>query len=82
MQSFQINQAQDFKRLSDLVLQEPVQVINQNSVIGVLVNLDDYQAMRLFYADRLRHTLKQTAENAQAAGLTEALLNDLLADES
>lgn len=38
--------------------------------------------MRRFYADRLRKTLRETADEAVAAGLTEEKLAQLLADES
>ena len=36
----------------------------------------------LYYADRLRQTLKESAAGAAAAGLTEEKLAELLADES
>jgi hypothetical protein len=47
-----------------------------------MVSAEDYEAMRAFYANRLQHTLTQTAEHAQKAGLTSAALAKLLADES
>ena len=43
---------------------------------------EDYEAMRAYYADRLRQTLRESAESAAAAGLTEEKLAELLADES
>jgi hypothetical protein len=46
-----------------------------------MVSAEDYHAMRAFYADRLRHTLKQSAAEAAAEGLTDEKLEQLLADE-
>lgn len=53
----------------------------RNRVIGVMVSAEDYNAMREFYADRLRHTLKESADEAAAKGLTAEKLEQLLADE-
>ena len=47
-----------------------------------MVSAQDYEAMRTFYADRLRHTLRESAAAAATAGVTERTLADLLADES
>jgi hypothetical protein len=49
--------------------------------VGIMVS-SDYEAMRVFYADRLRRTLDQTAAHATAQGLTEQQLETLLADDS
>ncbi|MFT0531283.1 type II toxin-antitoxin system Phd/YefM family antitoxin [Castellaniella hirudinis] len=70
-----------FDELIDRVQREPVQVTRRNQVVGVMVSAEDYHAMRAFYADRLRRTLKQSAESAAARGLTEAQLEQLLVDE-
>ena len=66
----------------DRVQREPVRVMRHDRVVGVMVSAEDYEAMRRFYADRLRQTLRETAEGAAAAGLTEEKLAELLADES
>lgn len=82
MQTFTANEAKTrFGELIDRVQREPVRVTRRNRVVGVMVSAEDYDAMRAFYADRLRHTLKQSAEGAAAKGLTEAKLGQLLADE-
>jgi hypothetical protein len=47
-----------------------------------MVSAEDYEAMRAFYADRLQHTLVQTAAHAASMGMTPQTLADLLADES
>lgn len=60
---------------------EPIQVTRRNRVVGVMVSAKDYHAMRAFHADRLRHTLKESAAEAAAKGLTDEQLEQLLADE-
>jgi len=47
-----------------------------------MVSVQDYEAMRMFYSDRLRHTLRETSEGAVSMGLTEEKLTELLVDES
>ena len=51
-------------------------------VVGVLVSAQDYEAMRAFYANRLRQNLQISAQSASENGLTEEKLAELLADES
>lgn len=83
MRSFTANEAKThFGELLDRVQREPVQVMRHNRVVGVMVSAEDYEAMRAFYADRLRHTLRESAHAAAQAGLTEEKLATLLSDES
>ena len=79
MQSFTANQAKtQFGQLLDAAQREPVQVMKHNRVVGVMVSAKDYEAMRLFYADRLQHRLQQSAALAEAAGLPENKLDEML----
>ncbi|MEY3653112.1 MAG: putative Prevent-host-death protein [Pseudomonadota bacterium] len=79
MQSFTANQAKtQFGQFLDTAQREPVQVMKHDRVVGVMVSAKDYEAMRLFYADRLQHRLAQSAQLAEAAGLTENKLDELL----
>lgn len=71
-----------FGEFLDLAQREPVRVMRRDRVVGVMVSAQDYEAMRVFYADRLRHTLQESAQAARAAGLTEEGLAKLLADET
>jgi len=71
-----------FGELLDRVQREPVQVTRHNRVVGVVVSPEDYEAMRRFYANRLRGTLAGTTAAAAQAGLTQQELERLLADES
>ncbi len=83
MQTFTANEAKTrFGEFLDQAQREPVRVMRHDRVVGVMVSAQDYEAMRSFYADRLRHTLDESAEAAAHAGLTPELLDNLLADES
>ena len=81
MQSFTANQAKtQFGQFLDTAQREPVQVMKHDRVVGVMVSAKDYEAMRLFYADRLQHRLAQSAQLAEAAGLNENKLDELLSE--
>ncbi|GAA5172656.1 type II toxin-antitoxin system Phd/YefM family antitoxin [Viridibacterium curvum] len=83
MQTFTANEAKTrFGEFIDIAQREPVRITRRDRVVGVMVSASDYEAMRAFYADRLQNTLRQSAANAQAAGLTPEKLDELLADES
>ena len=83
MQTYTANEAKTrFGEFLDRVQREPVRVMRHDRVVGVMVSAEDYEAMRTFYADRLRKTLREAAAAAAAAGMTEEILEQLLADES
>lgn len=83
MQTFTANQAKThFGEFLDIVQREPVQVTRHDRVIGVMVNPNDYSAMREFYANRLQQTLDSSVIAAENAGMTPEILEELLADES
>lgn len=83
MQTYTANEAKTrFGEFLDRVQREPVRVMRHDRVAGVMVSAQDYEAMRAFYADRLLHTLDETADAAARAGLTPEALAALLADES
>ncbi len=83
MQTYTANEAKThFGAFLDQVQREPVRVMRHDRVVGVMVSAQDYEAMRVFYADRLRKTMRDSAEYAAAAGLSEKKLAALLADES
>jgi prevent-host-death family protein len=83
MQTFSANEAKtQFGQFIDLAQREPVRVVRRDRVVGVMVSAQDYEAMREFYANRLQHTLADTAVKAESAGMTPELLEDLLRDES
>lgn len=83
MQTYTANEAKTrFGEFLDRVQREPVRVMRHDRVVGVMVSAEDYEAMRAFYANRLRHTLNQAAGAAEQAGMTPEILENLLADES
>jgi PHD/YefM family antitoxin component YafN of YafNO toxin-antitoxin module len=83
MQTLTANEAKtQFGHFIDLAQREPVRVMRRDRVVGVMVSAHDYEAMREFYANRLQHTLVDTAAKAERAGLTPELLEDLLRGES
>ena len=83
MLAYTANEAKTrFGEFLDQVQREPVQVLKRDRVVGVMVSAQDYEAMRVFYANRLQNTLAQNAAQANAQGLTEADVQNLLADES
>ena len=83
MKTFTANEAKTrFGEFIDQAQREPVRVMRHGRVVGVMVSAQDYEAMRAYYADRLRQTMDKTADQAARAGLTEEALAALLADES
>lgn len=83
MQTLTANEAQThFGKFLDIVQREPVRITRHDQVVGVMVSIEDYEAMRAFYADRLGKTMDETAQAAEKAGLTQEALEQLLADES
>lgn len=83
MRTYTANEAKNrFGEFLDQVQREPVRVMRRDRVVGVMVSAEDYEAMRAFYADRLRRTLDESAQSADACGLTEEKLSELLKNES
>ena len=83
MQTYTANKAKThFGEFLRCAQREPVRVLRNDRVVGVMVSAEDYEAMRAFYAARLRHTLDEADAAAAMAGLTEAKLYSLLAIES
>ena len=83
MQTITAHEAKSsFSELLDHARREPVRVIRRGHVVGVMVSPEDYEAMRLFYAERLLNTMSQAGKTAEQHGLIEEELTRLLADDS
>ena len=83
MQTFTANEAKTrFGEFLDRAQRSPVGVLKHGRLVGVLVSVEDFEAMRRFHADRLIRTMDGTAKAAAFAGLTPDILAELLADES
>jgi prevent-host-death family protein len=78
MVAYTANQAKtNFGQFLDYAQREPVRVTRQGRAVAVLA-AQDYEAMRVFYSNRLQSTL---AANAAQAGLTEVQAQTLLDGE-
>ena len=83
MQTITANEAKThFGAFLDRVQREPVGIMRYDRMVGVMVSVQDFEAMRAFYANRLQHSLNEAADAAMRAGLTPEALDALLADES
>ena len=83
MQTYTANEAKTrFGEFIDQAQREPVRVMRHERVVGMLVSAQDFDAMRVFYADRLRTNLRASAAETAKNGLTDEGLAALLADES
>ena len=83
MQTFTANEAKTrFGEFLDRAQREPVGVLKHDRMVGVMVSVQDFEAMRAFYADRLQHRLDASSQAAARAGMTAEVLKTLLADES
>ena len=62
MRTLTVQQAKaHFGTFIDMAQKSPVRVVRDDRVVGVMVSGTDYEAMRVFYADRLVRTLERTA---------------------
>lgn len=83
MQTLTANEAKThFGEFIDMAQKAPVGVLRRGRLVGVMVSVDDYENMRRFYADRLRRTAYDIGVRNKKQGLTDASLDELLADES
>jgi len=63
MQSFGVTEAQNrFFELLDIAEQEPVRVMENGRVLGVMVSHEDYQAMLAFNARRQADAIGKLSE--------------------
>jgi len=80
MKTFTANDAKTrFGEFLDLAQRQPVRVLHHERLIGVMVTAQDYEAMRVFHANRLTQTLSRSV---QQANLSHQQLDALLADKS
>ena len=83
MQIYTANEAKTyFGKMLDAAQRGPVQVTRHKHVVGVMVSAEDYDAMRVYYKNRMLRTMKEAAAEAKEAGLTQEKLAELLEDES
>ena len=71
-----------FGQLIDAAQRRPVTVTKNGRAAVVVMSVEDYEQRRQSAAQRLGQIMDQTAEEAARKDLTEAKLDELLADES
>ena len=71
-----------FGQLIDVAPRRPVTVTKNGRAAVVVMSVQDYERRQQSAAQRLGQIMDQTAEEAARKDLTEAKLDELLADES
>ena len=71
-----------FGQLLDAAQREPVTVTKKGRPAAVVLSIEDYERIRGAARRRLLATIDEIQSNAATAGLDEALLDELLNDES
>ena len=71
-----------FGQLIDAAQRRPVTVTKNGRAAVVVMSVEDYERRRQSAAQRLGQIMGRTAEDAARKGLTDAKLDELLADES
>lgn len=83
MQTVTANEAKTrFGEFIDRAQRAPVGVTRHDRMVGVMVSVQDYQAMCAFFANRLQHSLNEAADAAATAGLAPEAMDAVLANES
>ena len=71
MQIYTANEAKThFGKMLDAAQRGPVQVTRHKRVVGVMVSAEDYDAMRVYYKNRMLQTMKETAAEAKEEALS------------
>ena len=71
-----------FGQLLDAAQRAPVRVTKNGRGITVMLSVEHYERLRGVAWDRLTSAMDAMAEEAEASGLTDAKLAELLHDES
>nr|CAA6823318.1 MAG: Antitoxin [uncultured Thiotrichaceae bacterium] len=83
MQTMTANEAKThFGEFIDKAQRRPIGVTRRGRLVGIMVSAEDYEEMQAFHASRLIKTAQEMSAEAARNGLTEELLEELLADES
>lgn len=72
---------QNFAALLDQSQREPVRIQRHKRDIAVLVSAEEYETIRQLRAQELIRLTEQTGRYAESQGMTDELLEKLLADE-
>ena len=72
----------DLRKLADTIRREPVRVVGSDQGAMVVMTEAEYEKLRGQAWNRLLASMDRLATEAETTGLTEARLEELLADES
>ena len=76
-----VDAKQRFDTLLDSVRREPVVIRSNDEEVAVLLSKQEYDRIYKFNVARLNDLCDQISKEAQAQGLTEEKLAEILADE-
>lgn len=72
---------QNFAAVLDLSQREPVQIRRHERDIAWIVSNEEFEALRRLRAQELIRFTEETSRYAESQGMTDELLEQLLADE-
>ena len=72
---------QNFAALLDQAQREPVRIQRHERDVAVLVSAEEYEKIRRMKAQELSRASDEMARYAESQGMTDELLDQLLADE-
>jgi antitoxin YefM len=73
---------QTFSAVLDTAQHEPVVIRKQNRDVAVMISMRDYERLRRINIEEFQRFCKKVSEEAAAKGLTEEILNEILASGS
>ncbi|MEO5923418.1 MAG: type II toxin-antitoxin system Phd/YefM family antitoxin [Bryobacteraceae bacterium] len=83
MKTFAATEAkQRFGAVIDAAQREPVVIRRQNRDVAIVLSPEDYERIRKFNTVELDKAWDELSRQAQANGLTEEILEEILADDS
>jgi prevent-host-death family protein len=72
---------QNFAAMLDAAQREPVRIRRHEREVAVLMSLQEYESMRHLRAQELIRLTEETGRYAESQGMTDKLLEKLLAKE-
>jgi len=73
---------QTFSAVLDTAQREPVVIRKQNRDVAVMISMRDYERLRRINIEEFQRFCEKVSKEAAAKGLTEEILNEILASDS